>query len=266
MRFEEGGVSVQSTEFQRGVIRPFECFSEGWQLVKPEYWLMVGVCFVGILIGSVAPFGLLLGPMMCGIHMCIFTLARGEKPTFNLLFKGFDLFLPSFIATLVQVVPMMIVIVPVYIAFIIIGMSAGALAGSQGGEPPPEFFAIVFGGIALVVLIVVVASLVIGMLFLFTFQLIVDRGLSGWQASVTSAKAVFGNIGGALGLLIIAAVAGFAGALVCYVPVFFVLPITFAAFDVAYRRVFPAIAAPPPSSAPPPPQYPNYGDRYAPGT
>lgn len=257
-------MSAQPTEFQRGVIRPIECFSEGWQLVKPEYWSMVAVCLVGILIGSVAPFGILMGPMMCGIHICIFALARGERSIFNLLFKGFDLFVPSFVATLIQMVPMMIVIVPVYIGFVALGIGAGAMADARGGEPPPEFFAILFGGMALLVIVILVASMVIGMLFLFTYQLIVDRGLSGWQASVTSAKAVIGNLGGALGLVMLAAIAGLVGALACYLPALLVLPITFAAFDVAYRRVFPPLAVQPPPVAPPP-QYPNYGDRYTPG-
>ena len=170
-------MSAQVATFQRGVIRPMECISEGWQLVKRDYWLMVGLCFVAILVGSVAPFGILLGPMMCGIHICIFALARGEKPSFNLVFKGFDLFMPSFIATLVQMVPAIAVIVPVYLVFIVLGISAGAMADSHG-EPPPEFFAIFFGGIAIVIVAVLIASILIGLCFMFSYQLIVDRGES----------------------------------------------------------------------------------------
>lgn len=115
------------------------------------------------------------------------------------------------------------------------------------------FFAVVF-----------VVSLVVGLLFLFVYQLIVDRKLSGWDACKTSAKAVMGNIGGALGLLVINMLLGVVGAMLCYVGLFLVLPISFAAFDVAYRRVFPETAmSAPPHYAPRP--APDYGPYYPPG-
>ena len=57
-------------------------------MVRPQYWLMVAVVLVGILIGSFAPMGILLGPMMCGIYLCLLGLMRGERIEFGLLFKG----------------------------------------------------------------------------------------------------------------------------------------------------------------------------------
>ena len=57
----------------------------------------------GILVGSVAPMGVLMGPMMCGIFMCFFAMMRNEQPTFSLLFQGFDVFIESLVALLVQV-------------------------------------------------------------------------------------------------------------------------------------------------------------------
>ncbi len=36
-------------EFNTGVIRPVECMKEGWELIKDEYWLFLGITFVGML-------------------------------------------------------------------------------------------------------------------------------------------------------------------------------------------------------------------------
>ena len=32
--------------FNSGVVRPFECLSGGWQLIKDQYFLYVGMCLV----------------------------------------------------------------------------------------------------------------------------------------------------------------------------------------------------------------------------
>ena len=67
---------------------------------KTQYWLFVGMTFVAFFIGSAVPFGILMGPMMCGIYLTCFAQRRREPVEFGLLFKGFDFFGPSVIATL----------------------------------------------------------------------------------------------------------------------------------------------------------------------
>ena len=68
--------SIDSIEFQRGVVKPIECIKEGYNLIKDQYWLFVGIAAIGMLIGSAVPLGILMGPMMVGIYMAIFK--RGE--------------------------------------------------------------------------------------------------------------------------------------------------------------------------------------------
>ena len=34
---------MNDIEFRTGVIRPLECFKEGWELIKPNYWLIFGI-------------------------------------------------------------------------------------------------------------------------------------------------------------------------------------------------------------------------------
>ena len=81
-------------------VRPVECLRAGWDLVKGDYWLLLGITFVGGLIAGLAPLGVMMGPMMCGIYFC--PVSPGPRPPirFEMLFDGFEHFVPSLIATL----------------------------------------------------------------------------------------------------------------------------------------------------------------------
>jgi len=93
---------------------------------------------------------------------------------------------------------------------------------------------------AVFILIMILLSLVLQILFLFTFPLIADRKLRGWEAVQLSIKAGLANFGGVLGLVLLNALISLVGLMLCYVGAFFVMPITFAALTMAYRQVFPA--------------------------
>jgi uncharacterized membrane protein len=219
-------------------VRPIECFTEGWQLVRPQYLLMLGISAVAILVGSMSPLGILMGPLMCGLYLCLFALMRDEPVEFGLLFKGFDHFVPSLIATLIQVVPVLIVLIPAYVVFIALFVMAGATGASHREAAGPALGVLVAGSMGLF-LVIMLVSVVVGVFFAFTYPLIVDRGLSGWDACRTSARAVLANLGGMLGLVLLNMVLSMVGLLLCYVGAFLVLPIGFGALAVAYRRVFP---------------------------
>lgn len=234
-------MSASLTEFNRGAIRPMECLKGGWELVKGDYWLFLGITVVGILVGGAVPFGILMGPMMCGIYMCFLRRMRGEPIEFGLLFKGFDYFKESVIATLIQIVPIMVLLVPLYIVFFV-GMTTLAPGGRRGrgsvNDPSAMLtFLIVMGVVFFVFMVIIMA---ISVLFVFSYPLIVDRKLSGVDAVKTSARAIFANLGGALGLLFLNLLLGILGLLLCYIGAFFWMPVGLAAWAVAYRQVFPA--------------------------
>ncbi|HYY55718.1 MAG TPA: hypothetical protein VE842_00220, partial [Pyrinomonadaceae bacterium] len=115
-------MSASLPAYNRDAIKPLACLQTGWSLIKDKYWLFVGITGVGILIGSLGPMAILLGPMMCGIYLCLFARLRGESVSFELLFKGFDHFAQSFIATLIQIIPASVLLVPAYIIFFIMFM------------------------------------------------------------------------------------------------------------------------------------------------
>jgi uncharacterized membrane protein len=213
----------------------------GWSLIKGQYWLFLGITFVGILVGSVGPMAILMGPMMCGIYLCLLARMRGEPVSFELLFKGFDYFVQSLIATLIQVLPVMLLLIPFYVIFFIMFMSKlnTPRGRSRGAPPDPAEIYPMFILMGVLVLVAILAGALIGAFFIFTYPLIVERRLAALDAIKMSFRAVMANLGGILGLMALNMLMGFAGLLLCYVGALLLMPVHYAAWAVAYRQVFP---------------------------
>lgn len=242
-------MTPNTTEFRVGVIAPVECLKAGWATIKDRYWLFLGITLVALLIGGAVPI-VLIGPMMCGLYLCLFAQMRNEPVQFDLMFKGFDHFVPGLVAAAIQTVPVLICVLAgdaVFIAFTFATVPQG-----RHSEGPPVVF---FVGLIIFVLFAAIVSLIVHSLFLFAYPLIVDRKLSGWEAIKTSYHASVKNLGGVVGLVLLNGLLGVAGVLCCYVGVFFVMPVTFAAYAAAYRQVFPEI---PSGLSPPPPPPGNW--------
>jgi uncharacterized membrane protein len=215
--------------------------------------LFVGICVVGLLISSAVPLYILMGPMMCGINLCFFKQRRGQVVEFGDLFKGFDYFGPSLVATLLYIVPILAIVIPAYI-FFYLGMIFTMVAQGQTDEPNPAAPLAVFVMFMLFILVIVVVLLLVSVGFTFSYALIVDRKLQGFDAVKLSFKAAFANFWRLFLMMLLNALLGLAGTLLCYVGVFLVLPIGYAAVDVAYEQVF-GLHNPneDPSNLPPPP-------------
>jgi uncharacterized membrane protein len=238
-------------EFKRNAVEPIECLKRGWDLIKDDYWLFVAISLLGMLIGSVAPLGILMGPMMCGVYLALLRKMSGEPVEFGTLFKGFDYFVDGFIAALLHYVPMMIIFAPFYVIMVLAQLAM--MASSRNGEPNPAaaigFLSVVAIGLPIMMILMIILS--IG--FAFAYPLIVGHRLSGANAVKVSFKAGFANFWRLFGLLLLNGLLGFVGVLCCYVGVIFILPVTFAAMAVAYTQVFGGVPQTPPSPYPPPP-------------
>ena len=239
-------------EFNRNAVQPVECVKAGWELIKSQYWLFVGMTVVGVLIGSFVPMGILMGPMMCGIYLALFQTRRGQPIEFGLLFKGFDYFGDAVVATLLHLIPIIIVIVPTYLLFYV-GLF-GMIAASGGREPDPAALLGFFGFMALLWLVIMVLLIVLSVAFTFAYPLIVDRRLSGINAVKLSFRAAFANFWRLLGMLLLTGLLTFVGVLFCYVGAFLVMPISFAAIATAYEQVF-GLGDVKPNLPPPPPSF-----------
>ncbi|HSB26822.1 MAG TPA: hypothetical protein VLE19_03155 [Pyrinomonadaceae bacterium] len=224
--------------FRRGVVEPIECLKAGWNLVRDQYWLFVGLCAVGMIIGSAVPFGILMGPMMCGLYLTFFRKRRGLPIEFGTLFKGFDYFGQSVIAALLHVIPITVVVVGCYI-FLYVGMVATMLAASQAGEEAAPVALVSFFLIFLLFYVVILLLvIVISVGFTFAYPLIVDRGVPGLDAVKLSFRAAFANFWRLIGMSLLGGLLGIVGILLCYVGVLLVFPITLSAVAIAYEQVF----------------------------
>lgn len=223
--------------FRRNAVEPAECIKGGWELIKNNYWLFLGMTLVAILIGSAVPLGILLGPMMCGLYLSFFKVRRGEMIEFGTLFKGFDFFGQSVVAALLHTIPIMAVIIPAYVLFYV-GMFVSMAAAGNSSEPSAAPFIGMMGMFFLFWLVVMLVILLVTIGFTFAYPLIVDRKLSGFDAVKLSFRAALANFWRLLGLLLITGVMNVLGVLACYVGVFFVMPIGYAAIAKAYEQVF----------------------------
>jgi hypothetical protein len=231
-------------EFRRGVIKPIECYKEAWELIKNQFWLLLGVVFVGGLIGGASLY-ILIGAMTCGIYYCYLKVIDRQNFKFDDLFKGFSYWLPGLIVGIFIVVPMIILYGVIYVPPLV--------AIVTNPNIKPDQLMMIIGGGFLVDLIISVFMVCFHTLIMFAFPLIVDRNLSAFQAMKTSAKAVWANLGGVAGLFGVGFILCLVGMLVFCVGIYFVIPLMMGANTVAYRKIFPSVENT--NLNPPPPNY-----------
>ena len=237
---------MTNTEFRTGVISPVECVKEGFERIKRDYWLLFAISLVGGLIGGFTMY-ILLGAMLCGIYYACLKAIDGKPVEFDDLWKGMNYFGPSLVVILIAIVPTFAVYIFVYLTFV-----AAIVAGAQAGQAGLIGSLVVIG---LIDLAIVIAMICFHTLLTFSFPLIVDRNLGAVDAIKTSARAVWGNLGGVVGLVVVNMVLMFLGGAACGIGMYFVMPIMMAGNAAAYRRVFPPLVAQPNMSPPPPSSY-----------
>jgi len=233
---------MQDLEFRTGVIKPVECVKEGFEIIKSDYWLLFAIWLVSGILGGIS---LLIasGAMICGAFYCYLRKIDGHPVNFDDLWKGMQWFVPGLVVMLVIVLPLLVVYGAITIPFL--------MAGAMGGRMSEDELVAMLVGTLAVELVLAVVMVCIHTLLMFAFPLIVDRNLGAIKAMTTSARAVFGNMGGVAGLFGVNFVLVLAGYLAFCVGVYFVIPIIIAGNVVAYRRVFPRVGHQ--SPAPPPP-------------
>ncbi len=230
--------------FNRGAIRPMECLTGAWQLIKRDYWLFLGIAFVGHLVAGLAPFGILLGPALCGIHLCLLRQAHGQRVSFDMLFQGFNYFGQSLIATLFLMAPMLVLVLIYLVGYFggVFGLLLMADQQQQAGQRPDEMFGVyLFTWIIGWSLAFILVSALLQVPFMFVFPLIVDRELTGVEAVRLSFRAAFANLGGVMLIIFLEFLLSFVGVFACYVGAIFVMPVSYAMITIAYQQVFPPL-------------------------
>ena len=234
-----------SGEFRRIAARPIERLTEAKAMLGDQYWLFVGICLIAILIGSMVPMGIMMGPMMCGMYLCFRYRMNGIQVRFETLFKGFDVFLNSLLAMLIFMAISIAVMLPLLIFMLVMI----ATAGNNEAQ--------VLGTMITIYPMIIVISLVMYVPFVFTFPLIVDRGTGPWESVTLSARAAWHNFGPLCGMLFVHYVVSMLGLCACYIGAFLIMPLTFGALFTVYHEVFSSPVNVPPATCNPQPVVPH---------
>jgi len=122
--------------------------------------------------------------------------------------------------------------IPLFIIMAIVMVSVLPNNGGNQGSP------LAIPIILVSYLAILIAIFLVQLPFLFTFQLIADRGLTGPQAVGLSFKGLQKNFGGCVFFVIVTGLLSMLAALACYLPVFLLMPITMGALFLVYRDIF----------------------------
>jgi len=222
---------MDAKEIKTEVIKPIECFKEGWQLIKPNYLLLFAITIVGIMLGGVSLY-ILTGALICGITKCYLQAIDGEEIEFEQLYKNLkQYFLPGLFVLALIIVPMLFVFSFVTLPAIIQLSTDNSLTAEQ-----LQTLFIVTISIEFVIAFIMVC---LHTLLMFAFPLIADKNLSGWEATKKSAKAVWQNRNGVAGLWAVGFGISLIGLLLFCVGIYLTIPIMIAGNTVAYRKIFP---------------------------
>jgi uncharacterized membrane protein len=240
---------MSEIEFTRGQIRPIECVREAFERIKADYWMLFAISLVGALIGGISMY-VLLGAMVCGIFYSYLKVLDGEeKPSIDHLWVGFKFFGQSLLVTALIVVPIIVYMFALFFTlYLPLIMKAAGGSRVSDEEMLASFLAVLAVDVVIALVMVTVHSLLI-----FAFPLIVDRGLSSWDAIRLSARATLKNAGGVGGLIVVNFVIAIVGYMAFCVGLYLAIPIMTATNIVAYRRVFPKPDRREPQLGPPPP-------------
>lgn len=266
---------MQNIQFYKGVIDATGCISNGWNLLKPNYWLYFGICLVAtlamIVLSCIPCLNLLLGglvnaPLIAGIYYVLLREMRGEPVEFGMMFKGYEKFVPVMVVGFIQSIPAVIFTILQW------ALDLGRLAAQiySGGRRGGNFYQdetdiAIAGGLIALYIVVAVFFILFGIAwqitFAFALPLVIEHNISPIDAIKLSARAGWGNAGGLIILMILTALIGIAGFLVICFGLFFVIPLVYASYAFAYRQVFPMLGQAP-QAAPPPG---NYGGSFGQG-
>ncbi|HEY3352858.1 MAG TPA: zinc-ribbon domain-containing protein [Polyangia bacterium] len=178
---------------------------DGWQIVKPVLWPMVGyqvlTSFISNMSGGASM--LVYGPLMAGLFLVPLRTLKGRPQSFGAFFDGFKAFLPLFLLSIVS----------------------GLLIMSG-------FLLLILPGIYL------------GTAYMWAQLLVIDRGMDFWPAMSASMKVVNRNFWGSLGFMLITGLLSMLGLLACCVGMLFTTPWVIGIQIAAYRDIFGLNAGP----------------------
>ena len=194
---------VLSQDYRVGI---GDCIGRAWELIKRDFWFLVGASFVAGLIGAggFIPYlgavaSLIIGgPMMGGLNALYLKKIRGQSVNFGDIFLGF-------------------------------GTAFGSLIGAY-------LICILLTTVGFIFCIL--PGIYLAVSWVFTIPLVIDKRMGFWEAMELSRKVVTKHWWKMFGLVIVLGLLGIAGLLVCIVGVFVACAIGQIAILYAYEDIF----------------------------
>ena len=183
------------------------CIGRGWELVKKDFWLLVGAsCIAFLIMGGVgiipilgAIAGLVIdGAILGGLYLLILKRIRGQAATVGDVFAGFSL-----------------AFVQLMLAQIVVSLLS-----------------------ALGIVLCILPGIYLIISWVFTLPLVIDKKLDFWPAMELSRKVVTHRWWSLFGLALVAGLISIVGLVACIVGIFVTIPICFAALMYAYEDIF----------------------------
>ena len=212
-----------------------EIVGRAWQLVMDNVGVAVGGAAMLIIAGvlsAVPCLGVIIGffvsPVLAaGIYLLLLKLNRRQPAEFGDAFSAFSIaYLPLLLQTVVQAVLTMVAVAPGYVLIFV----GNAFAERSEGL---SLLVTLVGA-----LLILPAAIYLGVSWVFSPILIVDKGLEFWPAMELSRKAVAGRFFSVFGLLFLCGLITLAGVLALCVGIFFALPMALGAIAIAYDDLF----------------------------
>lgn len=237
----ESATSPSPSPRGRIVTGAFKHLTEATKFLGERYLLFVGICAIAYLLGGAVPFYIIYGAMMCGMFYCFREHERGNKVEIAMLFKGFDSLSKNIVPALVLFGATLVVLIPMQI------MNFAMMASRSSGDE--EAFLIMM---LILMPIGVLLGLIVQAVLFFSFPLIMDRDLGGWESIKESFAALRENLVSVFVAIVLFMVLQFLGFAACCIGWFFVLPIMASAQWKLYREVYPDLGAATEPAAPDP--------------
>jgi len=263
---------MTNIQFQRGAIDAGGCVSNGWELVKSNYGMYLGVALIAmILAGCIPCISLfLVGPILGGVYYVMLRAMNGEPVEFGMMFRGFDKFVPLMVIGLIQSIPEVIgQVLRFGVQFGQIGLDSNrGRSYDYFQSSRPDIFAGIAAGvliiIAIVALVLILFAVVWRFLLFFAIPIAMEYDLSPVDAIKLSIRAAGSNVGGIIVLFIFEFLVTLLGLVMCVLGLFFIsIPVIYAANAFAYRQVFPLMQQNLNNMMPPPPN--AYGSSFGTG-
>lgn len=246
---------MEEIEIRSGAIDVGECLTEGWELLKPKYFLFFAVTLLmlifSFLLGAIPYAGgvlnlIVVGPLMCGIYLGLSKLSKNDTISFGTFFEGFSMFVPAFLIMLIQNLPSLI-------ATAATAAFSVSLESMPLGSDPIEIIRNLGTGVILTAVAMFVLSIVVSLVTFFSLPLIADRGVGFSEALSLSVRGFVGNPGGVVLAFLLSILILIVGVIALCIGLLFVMPIINALTFAAYKRVFPSANPEFAPDLPPPP-------------